>query len=205
MTETEKMLSGRLYLAQDQELVQAKQKALRLTRLYNQTPEDEPAKRMVYLKELLGAIGENIWIEPPFRCDYGCNIFIGDRFYTNYDCIILDVCRVTIGDRVLFGPRVCVFTAAHPIDAAVRATGLEFGKPVAIGNDVWVGGNTVINPGITVGHNVVIGSGSVVTKDIPNGVIAAGNPCKVLRAITDQDREYWHARRKEYEPAALQV
>ncbi|QAT49585.1 sugar O-acetyltransferase [Caproiciproducens sp. NJN-50] len=198
MTEKEKMLSGRLYIAQDEELARMNQNAKRLIRLFNQTNEEESGKRIVYLKELFGLTGENIWIEPTFHCDYGCHIFVGENFYANYDCLIIDVCTVTIGDHVLFGPRVCVYTAAHPIDAEVRATGLEYGKPVAIGNDVWVGGNTVINPGTTIGNNVVIGSGSVVTKDIPSGVIAAGNPCKVLRPITDEDSKYWNTKRKEY-------
>lgn len=125
-------------------------------------------------------------------------IYIGENFYANYDCIIVDVCPVNIGDNVFLGPRVCIYTATHPIDAEVRATGLEYGKPVTIGNNVWVGGNTVINPGITIGSNVVIGSGSVVTKDITSGVIAAGNPCKVLRPITDADWKYWHAKQEEY-------
>ena len=198
MTEKEKMLSGGLYLAQDQVLAQEYKNAKRLVRLFNQTTEDEPERRAACLKELLGSTGENIWIEPTFHCDYGRNIFVGENFGANYDCIILDVCPVTIGDNVFFGPRVCVFTATHPIDAEVRATGLEYGKPVVIGSDVWVGGGTVINPGVTIGCNVVIGSGSVVTKSIPDGVIAAGNPCRVLRPITDEDRGYWRRKQKEY-------
>ncbi len=198
MTEKEKMLSGKLYIAKDKELAQDNKMARRLTRLFNQTDENEFDKRIAYLKELFGLTGENIWIEPTFHCDYGRHIFIGENFYANYDCIIIDVCPVTIGDNVFFGPRVCVYTAAHPIDAEIRATGLEYGKPVTIGNDVWVGGNTVINPGITIGSNVVIGSGSVVTKNIPSGVVAVGNPCKVLRPITDEDWKYWHTKQEEY-------
>lgn len=198
MTEKEKMLSGKLYTAQDQELARAYKNAQRLTRLFNQTTEDEFEQRLAYLKELLGTTGENLWIEPTFRCDYGCNIYIGENFYANYDCIILDVCPVTIGNHVFLGPRVCLYTATHPIDAEVRAAGLEYGKPVTIGNDVWVGGNTIINPGITIGSNVVIGSGSVVTKDLPSGVMAAGNPCQVLRPISDQDRLYWLKKQEDY-------
>ena len=198
MTEKEKMLLGKLYIAQDKELTQDNKNARRLTRLFNQTNEDEFDTRIAYLKELFGSTGENIWIEPTFYCDYGCHIFIGENFYANYDCIIIDVCPVTIGDNVFLGPRVCVYTASHPIDAEVRATGLEYGKPVTIGNDVWVGGNTVINPGITIGSNVVIGSGSVVAKNIPSGVIAVGNPCKVLRSINDEDWKYWHTKQEEY-------
>ena len=153
---------------------------------------------MGFLKELFGSTGEKIWIEPPFHCDYGCHVSVGEGFYANYDCIILDVCPVTIGERVLLGPRVCIYTAAHPMDAAVRATGLEYGKPVVIGDDVWIGGNSVINPGVTVGSNTVIGSGSVVTRSIPSGVIAVGNPCRVLRPITDEDSRFWKNRHREY-------
>jgi maltose O-acetyltransferase len=190
MTEREKMLSGGLYTvdaALRRELVNARG----ITRRYNATTEDEADIRKGLLSELFAKMGENIYIEPPFRCDYGSNISIGENFYANYDCVILDVNRVTIGCNVKFGPRVCVYTAGHPIDAGVRRSLLEFGKPVAIGDDVWVGGNAVINPGVTIGSNAVIGSGSVVTKDIPDGVVAAGNPCRVLRQITDEDRRYW--------------
>lgn len=198
MTEKEKMLAGKPYMPGDNELLQGRQNAKRLIWLFHQTNEDEPERRAALLRELFGRAGKNLWIEPTFHCDYGYNIFIGENFYANYDCIILDVCSVAIGDNVFFGPRVCVFTAAHPIDATVRASGLEYGKPVAIGSDVWVGGNTVINPGVTIGGNVVIGSGSVVTKDIPGGVVAAGNPCKVLRPITEEDRSFWRAKQDEY-------
>lgn len=198
MTQKEKMLSGALYMAQDSELIQDSKRARRLTRLFNQTGEDAFDQRIAYLKALFASTGENIWIEPTFHCDYGCHITIGENFFANYDCIIIDTCPVTIGRNVFFGPRVCIYTATHPIDAKVRATGLEYGKPVAIGDDVWVGGNTVVNPGVTVGSNVVIGSGSVVTKNVPGGVIAAGNPCKVLRPITDEDRAYWHAKQQTY-------
>ena len=131
-----------------------------------------------------------------------CSDISGDNFYANYDCIILDVCPVTIGDNVMFGPRVCIYTAGHPLDAEIRATGIEFGKPVTIGNNVWIGGNSVINPGVTIGSNVVIGSGSVVTKDIPANVIAAGNPCRILRPLTEEDRQYWSRLRSETENAS---
>lgn len=198
MTERERMLSGRLYNAQNEELVRMNKNAKRLIRLFNQTQEGESDKRIGLLKELLGSTGEKIWIEPPFHCDYGCHVSVGEGFYANYDCIILDVCPVTIGERVLLGPRVCIYTAAHPMDAAVRATGLEYGKPVVIGDDVWIGGNSVINPGVTVGSNTVIGSGSVVTRSIPSGVIAVGNPCRVLRPITDEDSRLWKNRHREY-------
>ena len=187
MTNKEKMLSGALYTVDDElrrELLRARQ----ITRQYNATTEEDSDIRKRLLAELFGGMGENIYIEPPFRCDYGSNIIIGENFYANYDCIILDVNKVTIGCNVMFGPRVCVYTAGHPIDAAMRRSLLEFGKPVTIGDDVWIGGSVVINPGVTIGSNVVIGSGSVVTKDIPGSVIAVGNPCRVLRAITDDDK-----------------
>ena len=198
MTEKEKMLSGKLYMASDAELRKEAKKCRKLIRLFNNSTEEEIDYRTSLLKDLFGKVGKNVFIEPTFRCDYGKNIYIGDNFFANYDCIILDVCKVEIGNNVMFGPRVSVYTAGHPIDAEVRITGLEFGKEIKIGDNVWVGGNTVINPGIKIGDNVVIGSGSVVTKDIEDDVIVAGNPCRVLRKITDEDKEYWNKKREEY-------
>lgn len=198
MSEKERMLSGELYIASDKELAMDNKNARVLTRLFNTSTEKQMAYRRQILKELFASSGENIHIEPPFRCDYGCHVSIGENFYANYDCIIIDVCDVKIGENVLFGPRVSIYTAGHPIDAEVRNTQLEFGTPITIGNDVWIGGNTVINPGVTIGDNVVIGSGSVITKDIPNGVIAVGNPCRVLRPITIADKEYWQAKQAAY-------
>ena len=138
-------------------------------------------------------------VEQTFHCDYGCHIHVGEDFYANYDCTIIDVCEVRIGDNVFLAPKVGIYTAGHPIDAGVRNSGLEFGAPVTIGDNVWIGGNAVINPGVTIGSNVVIGSGSVVTKDIPDNVIAVGNPCRVLREITREDRDYWEEKKREYE------
>ncbi len=198
MTEREKMLSGRLYRADDEELLEARLRARKLTHAYNATGPEEGERRRELLGELFGQTGERIYIEPTFRCDYGANIRVGEGFYANFDCIILDVAPVTIGRNVFFAPRVGVYTAAHPIDAGVRAEGLEFGKAVTIGDDVWVGGNVVINPGVTIGSGVVIGSGSVVTRDIPSHVVAVGNPCRVLRPITQKDRDYWLRLREEY-------
>lgn len=198
MKEKDRMLAGKLYIAMDKELVNDMKKSRRLTRLYNTTTEEQQDYRKELLKELFESTKENYYIEPPFRCDYGCNISIGNNFYANYDCIILDVNKVVIGDNVFFAPRVSVFTAGHPIDAEIRNMQLEYGKPVFIGNDVWVGGNTVINPGVTIGDNVVIGSGSVVTKDIPSGVVAAGNPCRVIRKINEEDKKYWEKLKNEY-------
>lgn len=198
MTEKEKMLSGMLYNAFVEELKGDFMKAKRLVREYNQTREDERDRRKSIIKELFGGTGENFNVEPPFYCDYGCHIYIGENFFCNYQCIVLDVCKVTIGNNVLFGPRVSLFAAGHPIDPTVRTDGLEFGKPITIGDNVWVGGDTTINPGVTIGNNTVIGSGSVVTKDIPANVVAAGNPCRVLREITDNDKEYWENLRRQY-------
>ena len=196
MTERERMLAGQLYLVDDPELRAIKDRRLVLLRQLRET--DDPARLRELFRQLLGHVGADFTIHPPFYCDYGCNIHIGERFYANFDCIMLDVCDITIGDDVFLAPRVCIFTATHPIDAGVRNTGLEYGKPVTIGSSVWIGGNTVINPGVTVGDNVVIGSGSVVTKDIPSGVVAVGNPCRVLRPITDEDKAYWEAQAAAY-------
>ena len=200
MTEKEKMLAGHLYIAADEELERDNKKARRLTRLINNLTEEETEESQRLFRQLLGSVGRNFQIVPPFRTDYGCHTYIGENFYANYDCIIIDVAKVTIGDNVFFGPRVSIYTAGHPIDAGVRNSQLEYGKEVKIGNDVWVGGNTVFNPGVTVGNNVVIGSGSVVTKDIPDGVVAAGVPCRVIRKITEEDRAYWEKEAQRYRP-----
>lgn len=189
MTEREKMVTGELYSPADPELRRMFRRAKELTRLYNETGPDDSDARQAYLRDLLGAMGEDVYIEPPFRCDYGENITVGDRFYANYDCIIIDVCPVTIGRRVLLGPRVCLCTATHPLDAGTRAGGLELGRPITIGDDVWLGGQVFVNPGVTIGNGAVVGSGSVVTRDIPAGVVAAGNPCRVLRPLTEADRQ----------------
>ena len=193
MTEKELMLAERLYLASDPEIHRLERRAKQLVQTINNWPEDCVEGRMDLFRELLGSLGEDSWIEPPFRADFGCNTYIGKCFYANYECIITDVAKVTIGDHVFFGPRVSLFTAGHPIDAGVRSTKLEYGKEIHIGNHVWIGGHTVVNPGVTIGDNVVIGSGSVVTRDIPSGVVAAGVPCRVLRPITEEDRIYWQS------------
>lgn len=199
MTEKELMLAGELYSpGTDEELRADFMKARRLTRIFNSMTEEKLDERMEIIKELFGSIGENGWVEQSFHCDYGCNIHVGDNFYANYDCIMLDICKITIGNNVMLAPRVCIYTAGHPIDADVRKSGLEFGSPVTIKDDVWICGNTVINPGVTIGEGTIIGSGSVVTKDIPDHVIAAGNPCRVLRAITEEDKKYWESEREKY-------
>ena len=198
MTEMERMLAGKLYIAQGDEIANGILRARKLVRAFNDSDETDFQRRDELLRELLGHAGEGASINPPFRCDYGFNISVGDRFFANYDCIFIDVCPITIGSDVFFGPRVCLYTAGHPVDADVRNMALEYGKPISIGSNVWIGGNVVVNPGVTIGDNVVIGSGSVVTKDIPSGVIAAGVPCRVIREITEADREYWNRQRDEY-------
>lgn len=183
-TEKEKMLAGELYNASDPELSQERQQARRLVRLFNRTVETDFALRLDLLTELFGAVGEGSFIEPDFRCDYGYNIEVGTNFFANFDCVILDVCKVKIGDNCFMGPGVHIYTATHPVEALERIKGPEYGKPVTIGDNVWVGGRAVILPGITIGHNVVIGAGAVVTKDVPDNVAVGGNPAKIIKTLT---------------------
>lgn len=177
------MLDGELYNALDQEITNERTTARLLLKQLNETPEDEPELRASILKQLIPNASEGLWIQPPFYCDYGYNIKIGEKVFFNFNCVVLDVTYVTIGSRTLFGPNVQIYTATHPIDFRERATGLEYAKPITIGEDVWVGGSTVICPGVTIGARTVIGAGSVVTKDIPDDVFAAGNPCRVIRQL----------------------
>lgn len=182
-SEKEKMLNSELYDAGDAQLTRDRMDARRLTRVYNQTIETEENIRTELLKDLLGSAGDIIHIEPSFKCDYGYNIHVGENFYANYDCVILDVCEVRIGDNCLLAPGVHIYTAAHPLNPNERNSGLEFGKPVSIGNNVWIGGRAVINPGIRVGNNVVIASGAVVTKDVSDNVVVGGNPARIIKQI----------------------
>jgi maltose O-acetyltransferase len=177
------MLAGELYLASDPELVAARRRARRLTRVYNQTTEDEEEQRFALLGELLGAAGQGLVIEPPFHCDYGSHIFAGNRLYVNFGCIILDCAEVRFGDDVMLGPAVQIYAAYHPLEAAARIAGPELAAPVTIGDRVWIGGGAILCPGVTVGENTTIGAGSVVTRDIPANVVAAGNPCRVVRTL----------------------
>ena len=202
MNERERMLSGKLYNAGDAALVQERQRAKQLCYAYNTAAPEEEDRRQAILRELLGGVGTNCWIEPTFRCDYGSNITIGDFFYANYDCIFLDVAPITIGSHVYMAPRVCLFTAGHPTVPEVRNLDLEFGRPITIQDDVWIGGNVVVLPGVTIGQGSVIAAGAVVTRDVPPGVIAGGNPCRVLRPLTDADRARWEAERRDYEAEA---
>jgi len=187
----ELMLASEPYRAMGNELFLERQHAKEELYKYNNLSPSKLKERNQLLKRLFGATGSRFFIEPPFRCDYGYNIEIGENFYANYNCTILDGAKVTIGNHVMFGPNVNLFTAGHPIHFEPRNEGWEYAFPIVIGDHVWIGGNTVVNPGITIGHNTVIGSGSVVTKDIPSNVIAAGNPCRVLRQLTDDDKNYY--------------
>ncbi|MCL2521096.1 MAG: sugar O-acetyltransferase [Spirochaetaceae bacterium] len=199
MTEKERMLSGNLYSAADTELRAIRAQTEELLYKYNNTLRAQADYRRALLEQLFAGFGQNSRIKPSFKCDYGYNITIGDNFFANYDCIILDVAKVKIGHNVLFGPRVSLFTASHPIDAAVRNSDLEYGLPITIGDNCWLGGNVTVLAGITIGDNVVVGAGSVVTKDIPSNVIAVGNPCKILCEITSKDQFYWQDKKREYE------
>lgn len=182
VSEREKMLAGELYDPFDPELVAARNLARDLCQDLNATRESDQEKRRSLLKELFGEGGDSVWMQPPFYCDYGKNIRLGQRVFFNFNCVVLDVCQVTIGDFTLFGPAVQIYTATHPLDAELRRR-QEFAKPIEIGSDVWVGGGAVICPGVKIGSKTVIGAGSVVTKDIPAGVVAAGNPCRIIREI----------------------
>ncbi|MBD1425281.1 sugar O-acetyltransferase [Sphingobacterium arenae] len=187
-TEKEKMITGELYQAMGKELMEERQYAKEQLFQYNNLEPSKIKARNQILKKLFGETTSRFFIEPPFRCDYGYNIFLGDNFYANYNLIVLDCAPVIIGDNVMIGPNVSLFTAGHPVHHEPRIAGWEFAKPINIGDNVWIGGHTVINPGVTIGKNTVIGSGSVVTKNIPENVVAAGNPCRVLREITDKDK-----------------
>lgn len=197
MDEKARMQSGKLYMMDDG-LLKELSRAKVLLKAFNSTKPTQLKKRKKLLGKLLGKTGESPYIEPLFFCDYGKNVTVGDNFYANTGCIILDSAPVSIGNQVMFGPRVSLFTATHPIDAGVRNTRLEYAQPITIGNGVWIGGDVTINPGITIGDNAIIGSGSVVTKTIPANVVAAGNPCKVVREITEEDKQYWENQQQAY-------
>ena len=186
MSEKQKMLAGEFYIADDPELVEDNKKASLWMDRYNRSHILSQPEREELLKELFGSVGKGVNIRPPFFCDYGYNISIGDGVFLNFNCVILDVCKVRIGDFCFFGPAVQIYTASHPMNSQLRRN-QEFGRPVSIGSDVWVGGGSIICPGVTIGSKTVIGAGSVVTRDVPDGVVAVGNPCRVLREITEED------------------
>jgi maltose O-acetyltransferase len=177
------MLAGELYDPGAPELVRARSRARELTGRYNATEPGEHGLRDEILRELLGDAGESVWIEPPFRCDYGEHIALEERVFLNFDCVVLDCAQVTIGARTLLGPAVQIYAATHPVEPDQRAAGLELARPVTIGRDVWIGGAAVIGPGVTIGDGSTVGAGSVVVADVPPRVVVAGNPARVLRRV----------------------
>ena len=187
-TEREKMLAGELYDALDPELVAGRSKVRGLCQKLNVSSNADEGLRRQLCRQIFATGGDTVWMQPPFYCDYGSNIELGERVFFNSNCTVLDVCRVRIGDNTLFGPGAQVLTPMHPLDAALRRK-QEYGKSVEIGSDVWVGAGALILPGVTIGSGTVIGAGSVVTRDVPAGVFAAGNPCRVIREITPGERE----------------
>ncbi|WP_281193844.1 sugar O-acetyltransferase [Halorubrum sp. F4] len=186
-SEKAKMLNGDPYDATDPDLAAERERARELTARYNRTAADDGETRRELLSELFGSVGEDAAVEPPFRCDYGYNVHVGDDFYANFDCVFLDVRRIEIGRNCLIGPGTHIYTATHPIDAADRAEGLESGDPVTIGDDVWIGGQATINPGVSVGDGSVIAAGAVVVEDVPAGVVVGGNPATVVRELDDEE------------------
>ncbi|WP_297421080.1 sugar O-acetyltransferase [Clostridium sp.] len=192
MNHKERMLAGLPYKAWLDGLSEERMENKLKIHEYNLLRPDEVSRMDKLIKDILGKTGEKVLIEQPFHCDYGKNIEIGNNFFANYNCTILDVGKVIIGENVQFAPNVSLYTAGHPIHPDSRNSGYEYGISITIGDNVWLGGNVVVNPGINIGNNVVIGAGSVVTKDIPDNVVAVGNPCKVIREITEEDRKYYY-------------
>jgi maltose O-acetyltransferase len=178
------MTAGQMYDPLDADLVAARERVRDLCQALNNTREGDAAERRRLLRDMFAAGGDSVWMQPPFFCDYGFNITLGERVFFNFNCIVLDVCPVRIGSFTLFGPSVQILTPMHPMNAEQRRRE-EYGKPVTIGDDVWVGGGAIILPGVTIGSRAVIGAGSIVTRDVPDGVFAAGNPCRVIRDITE--------------------
>lgn len=187
MTEKEKMLQGLLYDASSEELTRERIAAKELCFAYNQTPPSDESRQRELMRRLLGAVGERLTILAPFWCDYGCNITIGEDFFANHNTIILDCAKVTFGDHVFVAPNCGFYTAGHPLDAERRDQGLEYARPITVGDNAWIGAGVQVMPGVTIGSNVVIGGGSVVVKDIPDGVLVVGNPCRVVRTLTEKD------------------
>ncbi|MBD3861622.1 sugar O-acetyltransferase [Bacillus sp. 28A-2] len=185
-TEKEKMILGECYDAGDETLVKDRKRASDLSFAYQQSHDKEERKRI--LKELIGKCGDDVTFRGALKCDYGYNIVVGDHFFANFDTVLLDVCKITIGDHCFFGPNVHIYTVGHPLDPEERAKGIEFGKPVTIGDHVWLGGGSIINPGVTIGNNAVVASGSVVTKDVPSNVVVGGNPAKIIKHINQRTK-----------------
>lgn len=185
MTEKEKMLAGEMYDPLDPQLVAERHTARELFQEINLTGEVDKGKRDTLFYKLFGKAGDGLWVEPPFYCDYGYNILAGDQVFMNFNCCILDVMPVTIGDRVMMGPNVQIYTATHPLEAKPRNSGKEFAKAITIGNDVWIGGGAIICPGVRIGNGVVVGAGAVVTKDVPDNVFVGGNPARIIKDINN--------------------
>lgn len=183
-SERDRMLAGELYDPLDAELVAARERARDLCRALNDTREAAQDQRRRITEALFGHGGDSVWLQPPFHCDYGAHIHLGERVFFNFNCIVLDVCDVRIGDYTLLGPGVQILTPLHPLDATLRRR-QEYGKPVHIGTDVWIGGAALILAGVRIGDRAVIGAGSVVTRDVPDDVFAAGNPCRVIRSVAE--------------------
>ncbi|MGQ8366687.1 sugar O-acetyltransferase [Glaciecola sp. 1036] len=183
MSEIVKMLSGELYNPADNELVEMRIAARLLTEQINASSVSQVDNRIELIKKLFGTTGKNIYIEPKFSCDYGCNIHVGDNFFANFDCVILDVAEVRFGDNCFLAPQVGIYTATHPLDPSERNSGLEYAKAVIIGDNCWIGGHAVINPGVTLGNNVVVASGAVVTKSFSDNVVIGGSPAKVIKHL----------------------
>ena len=184
MTELEKMLAGELYFPSDKQLTSMRKACRKQLDILNATCQTEHKKRTQLLKALFGSTGKRLYIESSFKCDYGDNIHLGENFYANFNCVILDAAKVTIGDNCMIAPQVGIYTATHPINAEQRATGIEFAKPISLGHNCWIGGNAVINPGVTLGNNVVVASGAVVTKSFGDNVVIGGNPARVIKPVT---------------------
>ena len=192
MNQKERMLAGLPYKAWLDGLEEERELCKQKVYEFNLLPPKERGRIPALLKELLGKTGDSLWVEPPFHCDYGWNIEVGENFFANYNLTILDVGKVTIGKNVMIAPNVSIYTAGHPVHPDSRNSGYEYGIPITIGDNVWIGGSVVILPGVTIGNNAVIGAGSVVTKGIPDNAIAAGSPCKVIRTVTEADRNYYY-------------
>ena len=199
MSERKRMVSGKMFTSVgDEELSQLSHLNRTKMQEFNRSNREEYYLRDKIMREVFGTVGDNSMVEQPVQIDYGAHIHIGDNFYANFDCIFMDAAEIRIGHDVMIGPRVSLLTASHPVGAKARRSGLEYALPITIEDDVWIGGNTTILPGVTIGKESIIGAGSIVTGDIPAGVMAAGNPCRVLRRLTEDDDIYWDEKVREY-------